>query len=80
MVGFPCIERVRRLQDGTVAFDRLDLVGHGRDDTVADLFENEEGIVGFVIENFRPTDARSARFDEFDGHREPFVVAQRRTR
>ena len=65
MVGFPCIERVRRLQDGTVALDRLDLVGYGRDDAVTDLFEDEEGIVRFVIEDFRPTDARGARFEGY---------------
>ena len=45
VMRLPRIERVRRLQDGAVALDRLDLAGDRGDDPVADLVEDEEGVV-----------------------------------
>ena len=45
VMRLPGVERVRRLQDGAVALDRLDLAGDRGDDPVADLVEHEEGVV-----------------------------------
>ena len=45
VMRLPRVERARRLQDGAVALDRLDLAGDGRDDPVADLVEHEERVV-----------------------------------
>ena len=68
MIGLPGVQRVRRLEDRAVAFDRLDLVGDRRDDPVADLVEDPKGIVRLVIERLRPHDPRRSRLDQLDRH------------
>ena len=71
----PGVQRTRRLQNGAVALDGLDLVGDGRDDPIADLVEDEEGVVQLVIEDFRPDDAGGARLGQLDRHGEAVAVA-----
>src|SRR5829696_8403424 len=41
VIRLPSVERVRRLQDGAVALERLDLARERGDDAVADLVENK---------------------------------------
>ena len=74
----PCVERVRRPQDGAVALDRLDLAGDRGDDAVADLVKDKERIVELLIEHFGPDDARGARLGELDRHGEALAVALQR--
>ena len=67
MIGLPSIERVRRLQHGAVAFDRLDLGGDRRHDAVADVVEHREDIVGLALEGLGPDDPGRAHLDKLDG-------------
>ena len=78
VMGLPGVQRVRRLQDGAVALDRLDLAGDGGDDPVADLVEDEERVVQRVVEDFRPDDAGGARLGQLDGHGEAAGLAPQR--
>ena len=64
MIGFPGIQGIRRLQQGPVALDGLDLAGDRGDDPVADLVQHEKGIVELPVEDLRPGDARCPCFDE----------------
>ena len=70
MVCLPRIQRAGWLQDGAVALDGLDLAGDRGDDAVADLVEDEEGIVERVVEDLGPDDPGGARFGQLDGHRQ----------
>ena len=45
VMRLPRVERARRLQDGAVALERLDLAGDRRDDAVADLVEHLQRVV-----------------------------------
>ena len=70
VMRLPRVERVRRLQDGAVALDRLDLVRDGRDDPVADLVEHERTRRPiFSSKHLRPDDARGARLGQLDASR-----------
>ena len=80
MIGLPGVQRVRRLQDGAVALDHLDLARDRRDDPVADLVEHEEGVVRLVVVGFRPDDARRARLDEFHLDDRPAGLLAQRAR
>ena len=79
MMRLPGVQRVRRLQDGAVALDRLDLAGDRGDDPVADLVEHEERIVALLVEDFRPDDAGGARLGELDRHGEALAATLHRS-
>ena len=51
----------------------------GGDDPVADLIENEEGVVQLLIEDFRPDDAGGARLGQLDRHRDALALALQRS-
>src|SRR5258706_241810 len=75
MMRLPCVQRIRRLQDGAVAFVRLNLAGDGRDDPVADLVEHEKRVVWLLVEDLRPDDPGGPRLGQFDAHGEAFAMA-----
>ena len=77
VVRLPRVERARRLQDGAVALDGLDLGCDGGDDPVADLVEHEERVVQLVVEGLGPDDARAARLGQLDGDGEARRLAPR---
>lgn len=53
-------------QDRAVLFGGLDLVGDRGDDHVADLVEQQEGVVVLEVELFGPDDAQRPCLDKFD--------------
>ena len=80
VMRLPGVERVRRLQDGAVALDRLDLAGDRGDDPVADLVEDEERVVQLVVEDLRPDDPGGPRLGQLDRHGEALALAPHATR
>src|SRR5215218_2798147 len=66
VIGFPSIERVRRLENRAVALGELDLVRDRGNDLVADLVEHVEGIVELLRQRLGPDDSRGRRLYELD--------------
>src|SRR5215207_9520361 len=78
VVRLPSVEGIRRLQDGSVALECLDLACDRGDDAVADLVENKEGIVEGAVEALCPDDPACSGLRELDFDHEALARAAHR--
>ena len=51
-----------------MAFEGFDLAGDRRDKAIADLVEDDNGVVEYEVEDLGPDDPGATRFGQLHGH------------